>query len=306
MLAIATSVLIALYFLFPQALFTFVFGKFVPLRTFVRSKIEELNEILLLLLFTFSLAYALVWWCPGLKSFPFGFNDNPSLRRQDYRLVINTIITEPKNEGGIEAAWKAFGRCSRRQGRLLTWYYIFIFAEAIVLGYVAKNYGRFQRVRWYRWLADTFLLPNISEWYPLLTDFTFRQKPTRIKADILCDDTLYQGTLAKHFLDKEGALSGLILIDPKRFDRRAYLLAKEAGKSPKADDYWREIPSAKLYFFAGRISNLNLNYDADKADTAILVEYLNKLLKHGMPSNKKVTVQLQEVADKHDPTTSSK
>jgi len=172
--------------------------------------------------------------------------------------------------------------------------------EAFSFGYLSKSYGKFQQNSpRYRWIADTFLLPNISEWYPLLTDFTFSHKPTRIKADILCDDTLYQGTVAKHFLDKDGKLSGIILTDPLRFDRRAYLLAKDAGQKPKADDYWREIPSAKLYFFADRISNLNLSYDAIEADEAILLGYVGKVLKKGLsPKRISITVEIQPSPEK--------
>ena len=139
-----------------------------------------------------------------------------------------------------------------------------------------------------------------GEWYPLLTDFALKDKPARIKADILSDDTLYQGTVAKHFLDKDGKLSGIILTEPRRFDRRAYLGDKDAGRSPKADDYWRDIPSAKLYFFAERISNLNLNYDATQADKDILNKYLNKLLK-GVGSTKTITVEMQQTPKPGEP-----
>jgi hypothetical protein len=295
-LAIATSVLLALYFLLPQAVFSFIFSKFVPLRTFVRSKIEELNEILLLLILTFFLVYGLIWWVPIFTSFPFGFDDSSALRRHDYQVVVDNLARNESVKASGREFWAPFGRCARRQGRLLTWYYLFIILEAAGFGYLSKNYGKYQQNSpRYRWIVDTFLLPNISEWYPLLTDFTFRDKPTRIKADILCDDTLFQGTVAKHFLDKDGKLSGIILTDPRRFDRRTYLLAKDAGQKPKPDDYWREIPSAKLYFFADRISNLNLNYDANQADKATLLDYVDKILKKGMsPKRINITVEMNE------------
>lgn len=298
MIALASSVLFALYFLFPQAIFTFVFAKFVPLRTLVRSRLEELNDALVLLFLTFILAYLLVWHIPGFGSFPFGFQDSPELRTRDYGRVVSTLASDTQLSKNDPGFWDAFGRCCKRQGRLLTWYYFFLVAEALTFGFLARNYGR-HKGRTYRWIADTFLLPNISEWYPLLTAFTFPDENTKVMADLLCDDTLYRGTVAKHFLDKDGKLSGIILTEPKRFDRHGYLLAKDAGEKPNKEAYWRDIPSAKLHLFADHISNLNLNYEPPRADEGVLREYLQKILRQRLPTRMKVTFGVQQ----HKPDT---
>ena len=101
---------------------------------------------------------------PVFRSFPFGLTDNASLRRQDYRVLIDEISDKANAKTTRDEVWTAFGRSARRQGRLLSWYYFFIVSEAIGFGYLAKNYGKYQQDSpKYRWIADTFLLPNISE-----------------------------------------------------------------------------------------------------------------------------------------------
>ncbi len=271
---------------------------------------EELNEILLLLFLIFFVVYALVWFVPPFTSFPFGFNDSTAQRRLDYKIVVDDIAGRPSDRSDRAAFWGAFGRCVRRQARLLSWYYALVLASACMLGHAAKSYGEYQEDHpRYRWVADTFLLPNISEWYPLLTNFTIKNKATKVQADILCDDTLYQGTVAKHFLNKDGSLSGIILTAPKRFDRQAYVAAKNAGTTggakPKKEDFWREIPSARLYFFADRISNLNINYDAPEASKAKLEEYLRRILGQRFPRPTTITVEFQQTKKPDDKPASS-
>jgi len=236
-LAIASSILFVLYFLLPQLLFTFILGKFVPLRSLVRTKMEEVNDVLFFLFFIFFLVLFLVWFVPPFTHFPFGFDDSPSLRRLDYKILVDDLTGDATVRADRDCVWRAFGRCARRQGRVLSWYYFFIIAVAWGSGSTAKNYGKYQQNHpRYRWLADTFLIPNLSEWYPLLTNFTIKDKRTKVKVDILCDDTLYQGFVQEYFLGKEGGLSGIILTSPRRFDRQAYLAAKNAGENVKRDE----------------------------------------------------------------------
>jgi hypothetical protein len=153
-----------------------------------------------------------------------------------------------------EQFWQAATRCSRRQARLVSWYFLLIIGEALYLGILAKNYPKLKNP-FLLWASDSFLTPYISQWHPLLP-----KADTIVQADILCvDDTLYQGEVNDYYL-RDGELSGLILKAPRRFDRPAYLKAKDEGKKPEAKAFWRQIPSKNLYFFADKILNINLTY----------------------------------------------
>ena len=100
------------------------------------------------------------------------------------------------------------------------------------------------------------MLVVISQWHPLLP----KDDTIVVQADVLCvNGLLYQGAVSDYFL-KEGELSGLILREPRRFDRKAYEKAKDEGKKPEPNEYWRQIPSQNLYFFADKILNMNLSY----------------------------------------------
>ena len=59
---------------------------------------------------------------------------------------------------------------------------------------------------------------------------------------------------------KDGELVGIILKKRRRFDRSSYLEAKAKDKNVGPKSFWRSIPSAKLYFFADKILNINLTY----------------------------------------------
>jgi len=96
----------------------------------------------------------------------------------------------------------------------------------------------------------------------LLTQFNFPKAPKRqVWADILSDDVLYRGTVAQFFLDQSGALTGVVLDVPKRFDRIEYKRVQEARSySTKPDNYWRPIPSGAFYIPKEKIVNFNITY----------------------------------------------
>lgn len=269
MLALLATVIISLYFIIPHALLRYTFGLFVPLRSFVQSRLEELNETLIALGVTALIVWALVWFIPPFTAHPFRFRDTAALRRADYKLVYLGVTDDSVLRANESQFWFAVTRTTRRQGRFLFWYYWVVVSEGLLFGGLSRYYGRLARSsgqelyrRGYRFFADHFLLPNISPWHALLTNFTFEDKRTRVMADVLCEGTLYTGTVATHFLDKDGKLSELFITDPKRFDRPRYLKDCAEGKNPDPQNYWRPIPSARLLVPAAKISNMNVRYDA--------------------------------------------
>jgi len=85
----------------------------------------------------------------------------------------------------------------------------------------------------------------------------------QVQLDALLDgDRLYRGTVGSCFLEKDGGLSGIMITNALRFDRRRYLrdeLTSAARVEP--NNYWRVIPGTKLYLPASRIVNLNFRYE---------------------------------------------
>ena len=179
--------------------------------------------------------------------------------------------------------WKAFWRVVERQGRTICWYYVLCVLFAFLSGWASIRYGKLKEWRPFSWVkryrllrdwapyvrfADLYLLPHISQWHVILTAFTFPDPETLVKADVLMtDDTLYSGEVVDHFVNKDGALSGLFLKNPRRFDRARYLKEKEEwGITRPTNTFWRNIPSAKLYLIADKIVNLNLNYEPPRVE----------------------------------------
>jgi hypothetical protein len=135
------------------------------------------------------------------------------------------------------------------------WYVFLVVLEALLAGWLASNFAKYKGNRYYKWLSDKFLFPYISEWHPLLTPYLLPD--TKVRADILCtNNILYQGEVAQHFL-REGQLSGIILSNPRRFERDKYSSAKKdegknEGKKVDKEDYWIIIPSRNSIFLQTR------------------------------------------------------
>lgn len=294
MVALAVSALITAYLLVPYALFRFVLGRFVPLRLFQERKTEDITRAVVTLAVVFGAALWAVWCWPGCKTHPFSFSDTAVLRTTDYETVASGLYSEAIFKEREHQFWDAFARSLERQGRFLCWYYSFVFVLAVSCGFGIKYYGKLRRNKAFAQVADLYLLPHISQWYVVLTPFTFSDKRTIVKADILMtDNTLYRGDIAEHFIDKDGNLSGLFLATPQRFDRRAYPREQDAwGSTRSAASFWRQIPSAKLYLLADKIVNLNLNYQPplDTTDSEDIVKKF--VYGKGIPKNVRFTITI--------------
>jgi hypothetical protein len=278
-IALALSILFAVYLLIPNALFRFILGVFVPLRIFEQRRTEDLTRAVVTLAILYGLALGLVWLVPGFKSHPLGFADSRSLRTSDYEIVASGLYSEAMFKEYGPLFWGALSRTLERQGRLLCWYYILVCIAGFMAGRGCKHYGRLKHIKPFAILADFYLMPHISQWYVILTPFTFPDRRTIVRAEVLMTDgTLYRGDVADHFLNKEGSLSGLFLANPTRFDRRALMKEREAwGSNRAAAKFWRTIPSAKLYLVADKIMNLNLHYESPTLTASSISKYLESL-----------------------------
>jgi hypothetical protein len=298
MIALVTTYFLVFYILIPGALFRFFTSWFVPLKLFERTKTQEATFAVAVALFPFALSLLGVWYLPLAKQYPFPVQgESYADRRQDYHRVASILTSSDASKflaGNTsaspvtnETSWKPLNRVLRRQARFLTWYYLLIAGEGLVFGYLASNYGDWKiietsrkhkpgiAIRIYNWLAPKLILPNISEWYMLLTDFTWpKREEIFVRADILQNDGyLYQGRVADYFVDSTGKLTGILLEHVSRFDRPAYLEVKKnarAGEQFSPMDFWRNIPSQNFYIGHSSISNLNVRF-VNKDQTVISI-----------------------------------
>lgn len=293
MLALAFSALFTLYLLIPEGIFRLIFGFFIPTRTFVLTRAETAYRAVLITSIPFFLALALCWHAPLARTWPFPIRENSvQQRRVDYRIVTASLYSEQVFQKWDGTFWHAFSRCSRRQARLVVWYFLLIVAEAFLLGKLSSSYLKVKN-KSLRWVADKLLSAYISQWYGLLTPNLLPHSVT-VQADILCiGEMLYRGDVSQYFL-KNGELSGIILAKPERFDRVGYLRTKEQGQKPNPNDFWKVIPSQLLYIFVEKVLNINLRYVdvSGKTPDASAVE---KLLEDIKPEGfGKITVSVQD------------
>ena len=234
-----------------------------------------------------------VWKIPIAQHHPFSYTfGGIGEYKRDYRLGVTLLVSsdpaklldpdhEPKS-----IYEQASVRIWRRQFRFLTWYFLFSSAEGCLFGFLASKYGNWAGKNVvYDWLARHVLLPNISEFQVLLTDFTWPKEPKRdVLADVLCQDTLYRGKVGDYFLDANGKLSGLFMVDAERFRREEFKVAcqETKGTTQRVDKekFWREIPGSNFYVPADKISNLNVHFPAeDPRKDKQFEDFLEKLLK---------------------------
>jgi hypothetical protein len=257
-LALVFSALLTVYIVIPEAIFRFFFGFHISARSFVLTRTETAYRAVLVAFLPFWIALLLAWYVPGPNHWPFPVRENSiQQRRMDYKIVASALYSEAEYSSLRRSFWIAFTRCSRRQARLASWYFLLIAIEAIFAGRFAAGYARNEKNRIRRWLRDRFLAPYISHWPPLLDI-------GQVQADILsADGILYQGTVSQYFIKNDGELSGIILHEPRRFNKERYRKDRDEGKEPKKEAYWTDIPSQNLYFFADKILNMNLTYVTD-------------------------------------------
>jgi hypothetical protein len=295
-LALVFSLLLTLYVVVPEAVFRLTFGIKIPPRSFVLTKTETAYRAVLVAFFRFWIALASCWYAPIVKNWPFPVQlRSIPQRRADYKLVVSALYSEAEYVKSQQLFWPTLTRCMRRQTRLCLWYLLLVAVEGWFVGSAASKFPKYASGTILRWFSDRVLSPYISHWYPLLT--TSNVVPT-IEADVLCtNDILYQGVVSEHFLKEGGELSGIILSEPRRFNRDAYKSERDKGSNPKKIDFWVPIPSQNLYFFFDKIVNMNLRYVAAKASPQAVQKFLTEEVSFGGELGK-LSVVIEEAADK--------
>jgi hypothetical protein len=294
MIALLTTYFLVFYVLIPGILFRFVTSFYVPLKLFERTRTQEATFAVAVAILPFLLALFAVWHLPISRHYPFTVYEGSAADRQaDYRRVTAFLAsndvskylsqaapetTDSKSAPANEANWIALSQVLHRQARFLAWYFLAVALEGCAFGFLASRYGSWQddkakgwrslRNTLYKPLAGKMILPNISEWHLLLTDFNWpARREIFVSVDILqADGRLYQGNVADYFLDSAGKLTGILLKHVSRFDRESYTSAKTNSTNPKSQHpvstsrFWINIPSRHFYVSEDTISNLNVRF----------------------------------------------
>jgi hypothetical protein len=144
-LAILASIFVTLYLIVPHLLLQYFFSRFVPLRTFVRSRLEELNDTLVGVGLAAIVCWVVVWYVPPFSHHPFSVNESTQLRRSDYKVLYFALNAEADFHAHEAQFWPAVTRTSRRQARFLLWFYVIVSAEGVLFGMLSFYYGNLAR-----------------------------------------------------------------------------------------------------------------------------------------------------------------
>jgi len=295
MIALIASALLGLYVFIPYIVFHRLSSLFIRLKKFQRTKTEEIVAGIIVAGLPFIATSILFSAGPiGGCCVPFPLADSHAQRVTDYHVVFDAAYSDHYFTDHQQAVWDALARVYRRQGDFLAWNYFFLLLETVGFIVLVRYYWYFKRNSFYRWFASHVLLPAVSEWHILLTDFNFPpQENRRVKADVMSkDDILYRGDIAEYFLDSGGELSGLLLKNPERFQYEQLKQDRRIGaaKDKDVDDYWKTIPGGgNFYLPSSNIASINIRYALPPGELERVV--LDALRKLNLKGVSKVNVQ---------------
>lgn len=236
MLALIATAVLSVYVLLPGALYRVTYSSFIPLRNFQRTRTDEIVYAARVGIGPLLLALVLRFGAPWTSAHPFPVQQQNGVCQRamnDYRWVFGAAYSEKLFDDNPTCFWQALNRVGRRQARFLTWFYVLLVGEAVCFGWASQKLWWFSRGHVRTWFADNVLVPQISEWYLLLTPAYFAGYDSlRPRLDLLTSENLYRGTLESYLADAGGNLTALMLTDARRFERQRYQEDKEAGYLP--------------------------------------------------------------------------
>lgn len=313
MIAVIASLVVLFYLLVPGGLFRLVTSTSLSLKKFHKTKAQDVTFSILTCLLPFCASVLIAWYA---STWPFPTQESLVKRRQSYRTFFQAMISDKRLEESLKIDpakfnsddtrellpfWSATNGVLKRQGRFLAWYYFFVIIEAGFFVWLGKQYKKSnikeaKKKRWRDRLGSRLLVPIVSEWHVLLTDFGSPGTLERIELDVLTSDgILYRGQLVDYFYTPDGDLSGIVLNRAYRFDRDDYREHKKADldnavKVPPITvrftrdraEYWREIPGAIAFYIPKeRISNINVRQITKPSDVIGIAE--KRLAARNMP-----------------------
>lgn len=256
MLAVAFTLVLALYVLGPDLVSRLILGFSVPRRNVVLTKSEELSRAVLWSIGPLILAF--LWaWAWGTLDHLWVWKD---LKTCFAGVYSEQVFREHQDD------WFRSTRLVLWLNFVLLWRLYFVVAViGLSFNYVIRNYAKIRlRLKNHphkrTWLA-ALVLPRINSWHVLLSRVLLEQDDLHIHVDVLTKaGILYQGRLADKMLEPDGTLIAVMLDSPRRYRREQYLDDLKADKQPKADEYWRDIPTNMFVIMASDIHTINLRY----------------------------------------------
>jgi hypothetical protein len=295
MIALIASALLGLYVFVPYILFHRLSSLFIRLKKFQRTKTDEIVFGVMVAVLPFVVTLLLFghgWWIAG-RLVPFPLVDSHQQKVTDYRTVFAAADSDNYFKEHQTEAWDAIDRVCERQADFLAWNYLFLFVETGFFILMTSAYGRLRHFGPYAWFASRMLIPALSEWHVLLTDFNFPPRERRsVEIDAMTKgNILYRGNVADYFLGTSGELSGLLLKAAQRFQYDKLVDDRKAGKARESSDYWKPIAGGGNFYLPNdNIASLNIRYQLPTTEFEKIVrEAVNGLALQGV-SNVKVEV----------------
>jgi hypothetical protein len=295
MIAIVASVLLGLYVFLPDFLFKKLAINFRAVTKTQRARFEEIVSGVEVSILPFLCAFfaSKVSWFVG--HWPFSLEQGTADKISDYRTAITALCSDQYFHDHLDLAWLAIGRVCLDQYRFIFWMYVALAIEIACVVFLTYFFGSLSKYALYRLTFGRLIISRASNWEVILTGFAFpRRSRPQVEVDAMTTDGhLYAGTVADYFLKAGDELSGLLLTGCKRYRFQNFEEDRKAGLKPDPKKYWKDIPGAKLYLFAERISNLNIRYVTPELE---LLQDVKRLIA-SMNLGESVTVSL-EASDK--------
>jgi hypothetical protein len=262
MLALTLTLITAVYILGPDLISRYILGFVVPRRSIQQTSSEEISKAIITAVVPFSLAvvwvvlrHVVVWG--DIKS--------------DIQTYLAAILSQKFFDEHTPQFFQSAKSVARLFGAVAWRLYVLLIVYAITVNVLIINYGELRNSKWmskypfWRKILAAFVLPRISSWHILLRSVSHR-KSVDIRVDVMTKrDILYRGTIHDLMLEPDGALSGLLITKPSRYQRekylddlKKYLQGPKTAAKPHPDNYWKEIPGHAFLIMADHIETLNL------------------------------------------------
>ena len=275
MVALIAGFLLVGYLLAPGAIYRLFFSIYISSKRFQRTRTEEVVFSVLVTLVPFAISWYVLLhtpigrW-PALTS---------GLSKHDaYVAVLNSVL--PGGDTPHALVGQAYLRSFGEQARFLVCLWFGCAVEGWIASILVKHYGDYGPSSLFKRFCDKVLLRHVSEWELLFTTLAqpAAERHLRVEVDALTTmNILYRGRLDDWFVDTDGKLAGIYLVQASRYARELLELDRAAGNALPAESYWRPIPGAQLYLVASTVANYNIRYvDPEHHDTRLAGDLLGQ------------------------------
>ena len=281
MLALTLTLITAVYILGPELISRYILGFVVPRRTIQQTSSEEISRAIVTATVPFVLAVA---WVTLRHVVVWGDV------KSNTQIYLAAILSEKFFDEHTSQFFQSAKTVAQIFGAVAWRLYLLLMVYAVFVNILIVNYGELRNSKWmsrhpgWRGILAAFVLPRISPWHILLRSVSDR-KSVDIRVDVMTKrDILYRGTVQELMLAPDGALSGLLLTKPFRYQREKFLEdlkryspGSKTETKPHTDNYWKEIPGHAFLIMSDDIETINLR-SYERRDKELL-NRLEKILK---------------------------